>query len=199
MKFAVFFFVSAVCFAQTVHVTIDNPSPQSFFVTGTANFGGWAVADTAPISSVSASIDGTPIGNATYGNNRADVCAAYPNRPGCPNVGWNLWFDTTRVANGQHTLSITATPAGSAALTVSVNFFIINAPVGPVGPAGPAGSAGPTGPAGPAGAAGPAGRGGSSGRSGYGRAGRQKHRFRLDQRPRPPDSYVQRREHAGHG
>lgn len=129
MKFAVCCLLTSACFAQTsssVHLAIDVPRPQFFFFTGTASFGGWALADNSPIASVSVSIDGNPSGTAAYGGLRPDVCVAYPGRPGCPNVGWNYPLDTTTLANGQHTLTITAASSAGASLSQSVAFFVVN-------------------------------------------------------------------------
>ena len=38
-----------------------------------------------------------------------DVCAVYAKSPDCPNVGWSARLDTTQLANGTHTLTVTAT------------------------------------------------------------------------------------------
>jgi hypothetical protein len=58
-------------------------------------------------------VDGTPAGAATYGANRPDVCAAYPGRPGCPNVGYSYSLDTTTLAAGSHIIAVTATDSAS--------------------------------------------------------------------------------------
>ena len=64
-------------------------------VTGTTAISGWAlesVNSVGPnaVSSATVSVDGNPVGTATYSIARPDVCAAFPGRPGCPNVGWSL-------------------------------------------------------------------------------------------------------------
>ena len=71
-------------------------------------------------------IDGVPVGSGNYGVNRADVCAVLPGRAGCPNVGWDLAFDTTSLANGPHTLSVTALSTGGQYSTTSVAFNVSN-------------------------------------------------------------------------
>ncbi|HEY3938721.1 MAG TPA: hypothetical protein VGL97_14910 [Bryobacteraceae bacterium] len=71
-------------------------------------------------------IDGNSAGNASYGDNRSDVCALYTNRLGCPNVGWHLPVDTTKLSNGSHTLSITGTSSLGQQATASATFAVKN-------------------------------------------------------------------------
>jgi N-acetylmuramoyl-L-alanine amidase len=92
--------------SDPMHLAIDSSGGN---LSGLANLWGWAVSDDAAIATVAVSIDGAALGNATYGDGRADVCAAYQNRKGCPNVGWHLPVDTTKLADGPHTVSVTAT------------------------------------------------------------------------------------------
>ena len=129
-------------------VAIDEPAPSAT-VSGTINIGGWTidnttVAETA-ITAVKIYIDGTFVGNATYGASRTDVCTsssggggAYPGRPGCPNVGYNFSWNSTSVANGAHTIRVDAidsdatphTGSGSRTITVSnvPSTFTLGAP-----------------------------------------------------------------------
>lgn len=93
--------------ANPMHAVIDTPGGNMSSFSGTAGFSGWAIDDLAPIGDVLVAIDGVPHGTATYGGNRPDVCSAFPNRPGCPNVGWTFTLDTTLLPDGQHTLAIT--------------------------------------------------------------------------------------------
>jgi N-acetylmuramoyl-L-alanine amidase len=88
-------------------IYIDQPNPQETLL-GTTTISGWALNDTAAITSVAVFVDGIQKGTAIYGANRPDVCAVYPNRTGCPNVGWTYSLDTTQLANGQHVLQATA-------------------------------------------------------------------------------------------
>ena len=97
-----------------------NPAPQNKSTmstgvpawqatySGTQTFSGWAIDNSSAISRVGIEIDGVSYGNALYGVNRPDVCAAYPNHAGCPNVGWGIHFDTAELADGPHTLTVTA-------------------------------------------------------------------------------------------
>ncbi len=105
---------------------IDQPGAQSGALTGTAEFRGWAIGTSAPINNVALSIDGVSFGNATYGDVRDDVCAVYPGRPGCPNVGWNLPVDTTQLVNGLHALTVTAKTATGQYTKSTQTFYVAN-------------------------------------------------------------------------
>ncbi len=107
-------------------ISIDTPNTSSPIFKGVAAFGGWAINPTAPIASVTATIDSISFGAASYGGDRGDVCTKYPNSPGCPDVGWNLLVDTTFLANGTHTLAITATTTDGQSSTVSSGFTVGN-------------------------------------------------------------------------
>jgi hypothetical protein len=107
-------------------INIDSPNPKSSAIGGSVVFGGWAVSGIAAIKSVAVAIDGIPADGANYGVNRADVCAILPGRAGCPNVGWDLAFDTTALANGVHTFSVTAFSSGGQYSTASTTFTVSN-------------------------------------------------------------------------
>lgn len=109
-----------------IRIWIDRPNSQSAVFSGTAGFGGWAIDDNAAISMVSLSIDGMSIGDATYGGTRTDVCSVFPGRAGCPNVGWNFDLNTTLLADGAHTLQVTATAADGQKASVTAPFSIAN-------------------------------------------------------------------------
>jgi hypothetical protein len=86
---------------------IDAPT-ENQIVYGTINIGGWALdgdhrSETA-ISRVMVYVDGGYVGDASYGASREDVCNTYPNRPGCPNVGWNFSWNTSSAIDGSHTI-----------------------------------------------------------------------------------------------
>lgn len=112
--------------AEAMRTFIDNPaSPSSPFV-GLATFSGWAIDDISAIMAITVSVDGAPVGTAAYGGNRPDVCTAYPNQVGCPNVGWSFQLDTTRIPSGIHTLEVTATSATGGHRTVNCSFSVAN-------------------------------------------------------------------------
>ena len=112
--------------ANPMRISIDTPNTQSASLSGPTAIGGWALDDIAAITSVAVSVDGVSFGNAAYGGNRPDVCSAFPDRPGCPNVGWNFLLDTTLLPDGMHTLEITATSAGGQHTTVTQTFTVAN-------------------------------------------------------------------------
>ena len=119
--------VTVVAIPPTVH--IDSPVPGSM-LSGTATLSGWAVDNSTrvgtAIASVLVSVDGTPVGSATYGVNRADVCSAYPGRPGCPNVGFTYPLNLVALSPGPHTITVSATDTdgtpdvGTANVTITV-------------------------------------------------------------------------------
>ena len=110
-------------------VWIDAPTAGST-VSGTVAVAGWAIDNTSAvgtaISTVEVKVDGTVVGFATYGLSRPDVCAVYPGRPGCPNVGYSFSLDTSSLSPGSHIINVTATDSdgtpdsGSASVTVTV-------------------------------------------------------------------------------
>ena len=114
--------------ANSTRVNIDRPGPSDSAFTGTASFGGWAINNTDPIATVQLFIDGIAKGTATPGGDRPDVCAKFPGRPGCPNVGWNAAVDTTSLTDGTHTLEVTATTTAGQRATASAAFSVANGP-----------------------------------------------------------------------
>jgi hypothetical protein len=52
-----------------------------------------------------------------------------PGDPGCPNVGWQAFFNSTSFANGSHTLQVVG-PATGAGATGCVSIWIRNALIG---------------------------------------------------------------------
>ncbi len=116
--------------SNPTHVSIDRPNNASNPFQGLTTFSGWAVNNNAAISSVTVLVDGAPMGTAVYGSgsfgDRPDVCKVYPGRPGCPNVGWSILFDTSKLSNGVHTLEITAMATNGQFGSVSTNFTVAN-------------------------------------------------------------------------
>jgi hypothetical protein len=110
--------------ASAVIIGIDSPSAQNAIVLGQTTFSGWAIDINGRLSQVKIAIDGVSVGTAGLGAARPDVCAVYPDAPACPNVGWNFSVDTTRLANGIHT--VTATAVGSRQNTLSSQFTVAN-------------------------------------------------------------------------
>ncbi len=116
--------------ANPVRVAIDTPSTSGqTTLSGTAALSGWTITDNSTaIQSVSVLVDGVAslAGTAFYGVSRPDVCAAYPGRPGCPNVGWSYSLDTTKLSNGPHMLQVTSTTVGAKRATAGAPFTVSN-------------------------------------------------------------------------
>ncbi len=93
-------------------VFIDSPA-NGATVSGTLNVLGWAIDNASTIGtaigSVQVQVDGIAVGTASYGGLRPDVCAVFPGRPGCPNVGYSYALNTTGLSAGAHTLTVCAT------------------------------------------------------------------------------------------
>jgi hypothetical protein len=74
---------------------------------------GWSLDETSAIgtaiSSVKVLVDGVPVGYATYGQSRTDVCDVYPGRPSCPNVGFTYQLNLNTLSSGSHTIIVSAT------------------------------------------------------------------------------------------
>jgi hypothetical protein len=113
---------------NVITISIDQPGTQSSPFSGNAAFGGWAITTTVPISNIALTIDGLSYGSAIYGGVRSDVCDAHPNRPSCPNVGWNFPLNTTSLVNGMHVLGITAYAGAGEFSTATRTFTVSNSP-----------------------------------------------------------------------
>jgi len=120
------FVVPSLAAANPVKISFDSPSAASGPFSGGATFYGWALDDLAAIGSLSFTVDGVSYSSGSYGASRGDVCSAFPGRPGCPNVGWTLSLDTTQLADGAHTLAVTAHPAGDRNYTATMTFSVAN-------------------------------------------------------------------------
>jgi hypothetical protein len=118
-------------------VTVDNVPPSLWIANPTANgllsgsaakLAGWAT-DAAGIGSLSFAVDGQAVavpGGVTW-LARPDVCSAVPTGdPRCPEVGWRVFLDSTRLANGAHVLGIVATDAAGNTTLVSTPFTASN-------------------------------------------------------------------------
>ncbi|MBV9613242.1 MAG: choice-of-anchor D domain-containing protein, partial [Acidobacteriaceae bacterium] len=118
--------------SNPMRIVIDSPN-QGSNLKGTATFGGWAINDVTSVAAVAIGIDGSYLGRANYGVSRPDVCSAFPNRSGCPNVGWTFTFDTTQLSDGSHTLDVIAAPnGGGESTTVTTTFSVTNGGHSPV-------------------------------------------------------------------
>jgi hypothetical protein len=86
-------------------------------VSGTVTISGWAIDSVTTVGSaigqVQIQVDGSTVGSATFGGSRSDVCAAYPGRPGCPNVGFTYQLNTGSLSAGTHAITAVATDTDS--------------------------------------------------------------------------------------
>ncbi len=93
-------------------------------VQGDVTISGWALDNTTQIenaiSGVEVRIDGQTIGYATTGISRPDVCTTYPSRMGCPNVGFQIVWNTRNYTNAAHTIEIIATDTDNPAKTTTI-------------------------------------------------------------------------------
>jgi hypothetical protein len=75
---------------------------------------------------VSVFVDGVEVGSATTGGARPDVASAYPH-VAPPDSGWSYVLDTTKLANGAHSLTIRATDnAGNTAINAPLSVTVSN-------------------------------------------------------------------------
>jgi hypothetical protein len=113
--------------APAPSVFVDSIAPGAT-VSGMVTVSGWAINNTTSIgpaiSGVQVTLDGTLVGNASYGSPRSDVCTVFPGRAGCPNVGFTYQLNTVPLSSGVHTVTVIATDAvgnkGSYSLTIKV-------------------------------------------------------------------------------
>ncbi len=119
------FSVSNSSTASPILASIDTPREQNSILLGPVTFSGWAIDLNAAVNNVTVAIDGVVRGTASYGTPRPDVCVPQPFAAGCPNVGWTFDVDSTQLANGTHTVTITVT-AGGDTNTLSLVFTVEN-------------------------------------------------------------------------
>jgi len=112
--------------------SIDTPD-QGGTVSGTGyiNFG-WALTpqpNTIPTdgSTITAFVDGVAIGHPVYNQSRSDIATLFPGRANSNGAIGYLQFDTTRLANGVHTIAWgVADNAGNAEGIGSRYFTVLN-------------------------------------------------------------------------
>jgi hypothetical protein len=114
-------------------VGIDAPSANAA-LSGSVTISGWAIESTAAvgpnaISQVAVIVDGAQVGTAVYGGARPDVCALWPGRLGCPNVGWSYALNTAPLAPGTHILKVVATDTARNTGSAQVSFTSFTAQI----------------------------------------------------------------------
>jgi len=88
---------------------VDVPA-QNRTVSDTVAVSGWAI-DNRGVAKVEVFLEGTRVGQATYGLAREDVDRDYPGLTGAPNFGFVYQLNTRASANGSHVLEVRASDA----------------------------------------------------------------------------------------
>jgi GT2 family glycosyltransferase len=97
----------------------DEPPESGRSRTGRVRVSGWALSPVQAISRVDISVDGGSPVKAKYGLPRPDVAEAFPDVPAAANAGYVLELDTSKLANGTHTLTLVARDTKGASRTVT--------------------------------------------------------------------------------
>ena len=87
-------------------------------VTGTVQIAGYAYSQTGTIRNVIVIYDNLFADLARYGTPSAEVCAGLPGVAACPNIGWTFDFDTRRLSNGNHVLTVQITDSAGIITTL---------------------------------------------------------------------------------
>ncbi|HXG68308.1 MAG TPA: putative Ig domain-containing protein, partial [Blastocatellia bacterium] len=83
---------------------LETPAP---FVTlnTTAKGSGWAL-DNIGVAKVEVLVDGNKVADAIYGLSRPDIAVTWGTFPNGSHAGFSFTFDTTKLSNGEHRLSV---------------------------------------------------------------------------------------------
>src|SRR5262249_38391017 len=71
----------------------------------TASGSGWAL-DNVGVATIEVLVDGVKVGEAIYGLSRPDIGVTWGSFPNAAHAGFSFTFDTTKLANGDHTLAV---------------------------------------------------------------------------------------------
>ena len=94
-------------------------------ISGVTTVSGWAFG-TANLASIDVLVDKDADGIATYGSPRPDVGDTFPHAP--VNIGFSYSLDTTKYADGPHTLNVRVTDNnGNVAVFADVAVSVSNA------------------------------------------------------------------------
>lgn len=107
-------------------------------VGGDVSITGWALDNTTrvenAITSVRVYIDNVlQTGVVTTGQS-STICTTYPERPGCPNVGWSYIWNSRLAANGTRTIKVAVTDGDNPAQTTEITrtVTVYNPPSTPI-------------------------------------------------------------------
>ncbi|MFF0827407.1 Ig-like domain-containing protein [Brevibacillus sp. NPDC003359] len=84
---------------------LEAPTSNSM-MTGATLIKGWYL-EPVGVSKIEVHLDGTVVGEATYGHNRPDIESLYPHYKNAT-AGFEYLLDTTQITEGQHTIKVTA-------------------------------------------------------------------------------------------
>ncbi len=130
----------------SVAVTVNNPAPalpvgtltspvNNAKISGTIRVAGLAYDSTGQSPTVDLLVDGEVRASVPYGTARVAECAQLPDVKACPNIGFDLDFDTRVLNNGPHALGVrvrgkggktTVLPGPSGGLSSGLNVFVQN-------------------------------------------------------------------------
>lgn len=101
--------------------TLETPDFRAT-LTSNASGSGWAL-DNVGVVLIEVMIDGQKVSEATYGQPRPDVALNWGSFPNAANSGFRFAFDTTKLSNGEHLLSIRLIDAAGNVTTIGTRPF----------------------------------------------------------------------------
>ena len=102
--------------------TLETPDFRAT-VTNVASGSGWAL-DNVGVTLIEVLIDGQKVGEATYGQARPDIVTNWGGFPNAANSGFRFTFDTTKLSNGEHILSIRLIDAAGNVTIIGARPFV---------------------------------------------------------------------------
>ena len=102
--------------------TIETPDFRAT-LNNTASGSGWAL-DNVGVTQVDVLLDGQKVGDAIYGLSRPDIAQVWSSFPNAAHAGFSFVIDTTKFANGEHTLSVRLLDAAGNATVVGTRTII---------------------------------------------------------------------------
>jgi hypothetical protein len=101
-----------------------NLETPDFRVTlsNTATGSGWAL-DNIGVVAIEVLVDGEKVANGVYGSPRPDIAVVWGHFPSGGNSGFNFTFDTTKLTNGEHRLSVRVLDAAGNATIMGTRPF----------------------------------------------------------------------------
>lgn len=103
---------------------IDQIRPENIG-DGVVHASGWAL-DWEGVARVVVSVDGTEVGDATYGRATPGVALRYPGFPDNANAGWDLSINSTKLADGRHDLQAVVIDSDGRSTLIGERSFVID-------------------------------------------------------------------------